>query len=99
LASEYVIEEAKRNLLAAEQLRKLDEYLEIVQTVPEVDPALACPIDLPDKDRPVLMAAIGAKSDYFITSDISHFGKYFGQTILGIHVCLARDYISTKIKQ
>lgn len=98
LASEYVIEEAKRNLSAAEQLQKLDEYLSLVQTVPEVDPTITCPINLPDKDRPVIMAAIGAKASYLITGDITHFGKYFGQTIMGVNICLARDYISAKIK-
>jgi len=98
LASEYVIEEAKRNLSTAKQLQKLDEYLSIVQTVPEVDPTVVCPLDLPDKDRPVIMAAIGAKAGYFITGDITHFGKYFGQTIMGVSICLARDYISTRIK-
>lgn len=96
LASEYVIEEAKRNLSTAKQLLKLDEYLTIVQTVPEVDPTIACPLELPDKDRPVIMAAINAKADYFITGDITHFGKYFGQTIMGVNICLARDYIFTK---
>jgi len=98
LASEYVIEEAKRNLSTAQQLQKLDEHLLIVQTVPEFDPTIACPIDLPDKDRPVIMAAIGAKADYLITGDITHFGKYFGQTIMGVNICLARDYISIKKK-
>jgi hypothetical protein len=75
-----------------------DEYLSIVHPVPEVDPTVAFPIDLPDKDRPVIMAAISAKAGYFITGDITHFGKYFGQTIMGVNICLARDYISTKIK-
>jgi uncharacterized protein len=98
LASEHIIEEAKRNLSATEQLQRLDEYLSIVHPVPEVDPTVTCPIDLPDKDRPVIMAAISAKAGYFITGDITHFGKYFGQTIMGVNICLARDYISTKIK-
>ena len=99
LASEYVIEEAKRNLSTSEQLQELEKYLSIVQTVPEVDPTIACPLDLPDKDRPVIMAAIGARARYFITGDITHFGKYFGQTIMGVNICLARDYISIKIKE
>jgi len=29
---------------------------------------------------------------------VTHFGKYFGKTIMGVKICLPRDYISTKIK-
>ena len=97
-ASRYVIEEAKRNLAEAKHIENLDEYSNNVYTVSEVDPELVCPVDLPDKDRPVLMAAISAEADYLITGDVTHFGKYFGKTIMGVKICLPRDYISTKIK-
>ena len=97
-ASRYVIEEAKRNLAEAKHIENLDEYSNNVYTVSEVDPELVCPVDLSDKDRPVLMAAISAEADYLITGDVTHFGKYFGKTIMGVKICLPRDYISTKIK-
>ncbi len=97
-ASRYVIEEAKRNLAEAKYIENLDEYSNNVYTISEVDPELVCPVDLPDKDRPVLMAAISAEADYLITGDVTHFGKYFGKTIMGVKICLPRDYISTKIK-
>jgi len=29
--------------------------------VPDVDPTIPCPIDLPEKDRPVLLTAISIK--------------------------------------
>lgn len=97
-SSRYVIEEAKRNLAEAKHIENLDEYSNNVYTVSEVDPELVCPVDLSDKDRPVLMAAISAEADYLITGDVTHFGKYFGKTIMGVKICLPRDYISTKIK-
>jgi predicted nucleic acid-binding protein len=92
-ASNYVVEEAKRNLLSSEQLRKLEAFLSMVQLVPEVDPNIPCPIDLPEKDRPVLLAAISIQADYLLTGDMIHFGKYFGQTVRGIKICLPRDYL------
>ena len=92
-ASNYVVEEAKRNLLSPEQLRKLEAFLSMVQLVPEMDPSIPCPVELPEKDRPVLLAAISIKANYLLTGDMIHFGKYFGQTVRGIKICLPRDYL------
>ena len=93
-ASNFVVEEAKRNLFHPEQMERLEGYLSEVRIVPEVDPTLSCPIDLPEKDRPVLMAAISIKADYLITGDSTHFGKYFGHTINGVKICRPRDYLA-----
>jgi len=92
-ATNYVVEEAKRNLLSPEQLRKLEAFLSMVQLVPDVDPSIPCPLELPEKDRPVLLAAISIKANYLLTGDRIHFGKYFGQTVRGIKICLPRDYL------
>ncbi len=92
-ASNYVVEETKRNLLSSEQLRKLEAFLSMVQLIPDVDPNIPCPIELPEKDRPVLLAAISVKANYLLTGDMIHFGKYFGQTVRGIKICLPRDYL------
>ena len=93
LASGFVIEEAKRNLSETNQLQRLEFSLSDVQLVLEADPGIECPIDLPDKDRPVFMAAVSARADYLITGDITHFGKYFGQTVMGVRICMLRDYL------
>jgi predicted nucleic acid-binding protein len=98
VASQYVIEEAKRNLDAQEHLDKLNGYLPKVSMVAEADPSIPCPIDLPDKDSPVLMAAITAKADYLLTGDVTHFGKYFGKSIMGVRISSARDYLLSKMK-
>jgi len=98
IASQYVIEEAKRNLDQQEHLDKLERCLSKVSIVAEADPSIPCPIDLPDKDSPVLIAAIAAKADYLLTGDVTHFGKYFGKTIMGIKISTARDYLLSKMK-
>jgi predicted nucleic acid-binding protein len=92
-ASNYVVEEAKRNLFSAEQLRSLEAFLSMVQLVPDFDPNIPCPIELPEKDRPVLLAAISIKADYLLTGDMIHFGKYFGQKVGGVKICLPRNYL------
>lgn len=92
-ASTYVVEEARRNLFDPAQIKKLEDYLSTVHIVPEVDPDLPCPIDLTEKDRPVLLAAISIKANYLITGDAIHFGKYFGRTVSGVKICRPRDYL------
>ena len=59
LVSRYVIEEARRNLRELEQIRRLDTRLRSALVVPE-SPADRCPVDLPDKDRPIFSAAAAA---------------------------------------
>jgi predicted nucleic acid-binding protein len=98
LASRYVIEEAKKNLNTSDQLKNLEACLSDVQIVIEADQSIICPIDLPPKDIPVLMAAISAKADYLITGDMVHFGKYFGRSIMGVRIMMARDYVLSKTK-
>lgn len=96
LASEYVIKGAERNLHTTQHIKSLNTYLDSVQIVPEADQTLPCPIELPEKDRPVFMAAAIAKADFLITGDITHFGEYFGQIHLGVNISTARDYLRSK---
>ena len=94
-ASDYVVEEARRNLIHPEQMEKLEAYLSNIQIIPEVDPQIPCPIELPEKDQPVLLSAISIKANYLITGDTIHFGKYFGKTVNGVKICRPRDYFSS----
>jgi predicted nucleic acid-binding protein len=94
LASGYVVEEGRRNLADPEQIKKLDTLLATVQIVAEVDPQVPCPIDLPEKDRPVLLAAISARADFFLTGDVTHFGKFLGKSAGGVKICRPRYYLN-----
>lgn len=93
LTSQYVIEKAKRNLRCSDHLRKLEKRLPIIDVVLEADSRMRCPVELPKKIRAVLMAAISAKADYFLTGDTENYGKYRGQTIMGVKILTARDYL------
>ncbi len=96
LASQYVTEEAKRNLEEPHLLERLNHFLNSVQIFPEVGSGIPCAIDLPEKDCPVLLAAMAAKADYLLTGDVTHFGKYFGKTVSGVNICRPGDYLSDK---
>jgi predicted nucleic acid-binding protein len=93
-ASNFAVEEGKRNLFHPEQKKRLEDYLSEVQIMPEVGPSLPRPIELAEKDRPVLMAAISIKADYLTTGDSTHLGEYFGQTVIGVKICRPRDYLT-----
>ncbi len=93
-ASNYIVEEARRNLSLPEQIEKLKDCLLNVQIVPDVDPSVPCPIELREKDRPVLLAAISTKANYLLTGDTVHFGKYFGIMVNGVRICSPRDYLA-----
>lgn len=38
-------------------------------------------------------AAVSIKANYLLTGDMIHFGKYFGQIVRGITICLPRNYL------
>ena len=99
IASQYVIEEAKRNLDRQEQQEVLNRLLAEVRVVPEADPTILCPIPLAEKDRPVLMAALSSEADYLVTGDVTHFGKYFGKTIRNLRICRPRDFFNILSKR
>ena len=84
LASRYVVDEAQRNLSSVSQQDRLTELLLDVILVSDVDPSLPCMAKLPDKDRPVLLAAIQSKATFLLTGDLRHFGKYRGKTFQGV---------------
>lgn len=91
IASRYVVEEARRNLDKAHHRIALEKCLSQVKLVPEADPGISCPIPLPEKDRPVLMAAVIARADRLVTGDLLHFGPFFGQRIQGVLICRLKD--------
>lgn len=86
----YVVEEARRNLAikGADGLAALDTLLPrmIQAALHAVDPALAASLPLPEKDRPVLIAAIRAGCEALVTGDRTHFGSFYGRTIEGVKV-------------
>lgn len=87
-ADAYVIEEARRNVLAKapDAMPVLERVLSRVETpaVRRVDSALEASLPLPSKDRPVLAAAILDACDALVTGDRTHFGSLYGRTIHGV---------------
>lgn len=89
-ADGYVLEEARRNLhaKAPDGLRALEAI------VAEIRVAEAHPADvghgfsakLPEKDRPVLAAAVRLGCEALVTGDRTHFGALYGKAVAGVAI-------------
>lgn len=91
LTSTYAAEEARVNLSAREQQLRLAELLEGMQIVTGIS-SLPAGVDLPEKDRPILQAALHARATHLLTGDKQHFGRYFGRRLAGVRVLPPADY-------
>ncbi len=96
LTSAYAVEEARRNLDTAERRSNLDELLETVHVSNAlVDPAEHPEIGvsgLPDKDLPIMRAAVAAKATHLLTGDRKHFGHLFGEKVAGVLIIRPADH-------
>ncbi len=86
ITSAYAYEEARRNLPTAQQRKDLEQLCASMDMVAATSLELHLPPDihLPEGDRPILSAAIGADATHLLTGDVKDFGRYYGQTIEGV---------------
>ncbi len=96
-ADAYVVTEARRNLAA-----KGPEALDVLNTLlADLQIAAATPaaeqsgdLDwLPEKDRPVLAAAMRLGCEVLVTGDRTHFGPGYGQTFGGVTIHSPRSLV------
>ena len=92
-SSRYALEEARINLAQDVQRRRLTRLSRSIRLFDAVPRELPPDLSLPDKDVPVLLAAIEAKATHLITGDIRHFGPYFGRGIEGILMLTPSEYL------
>jgi uncharacterized protein len=95
ITSDYAVREAASNLPGAEHQRRLDGLVKRVKRDPQVSATSALPhgVILPEKDIPILQAAIGAGADVLLTGDVTHFGRYFRKRVGGVRVLQPADFL------
>jgi uncharacterized protein len=98
----YVTEEARRNLAAKApgSLADLEALLSRLRTqgTQHADAALEATLPLPEKDRPVLAAAIRHGCAALVTGDRSHFGALYGKTLHGVAIHSPRSLADALLK-
>lgn len=97
-SSGFAIEEARRNIAAKYEqcLERLDELIEKVTKVPQPAPRKTL-IDLPEKDRPIFLAAQAAQATHLLTGDLQHFGPHMNRPRKsgGIVIQTTADYLAS----
>jgi uncharacterized protein len=94
-SSSYAIEEARRNLAAAEQRERLQHLVEALEVV-ETLPAARFQTTLSEKDQPILAAAVAGRATHLITGDVKHFGEFFGKVLAGVLVLPPAAYLDSR---
>ncbi len=103
LTSDYAVEEARRNLTGHDRLERLQGLIgatEIVSSRPEhfLSPGRLSKVNLPEKDQPILAAAIAARATHLLTGDKRHFGRWIGKRLLGVLIQSPAQYLEKKTK-
>jgi uncharacterized protein len=100
VTSDYAFVEANRNLETEAQRSRLDDLMMNIEICAEIPPTgiLFTDVQLPEKDIPILVAAIESRATHLITGDKRHFGFLFGQMVHGVFICTPRAYLQTRNK-
>ena len=100
ITSECALEEARRNLKPGLPRARLAELASSMKTVPgAVEWPLPEVIELAEKDRPILAAAISAGATHLLTGDLTHVGRYFGEVIEGVLVLPPALFLRERLRR
>lgn len=95
-SSRYAVEEARVNLTEDAQKRRLARLTQGLQLFEALSHELPRGVGLPEKDRPILLAALAAQATHLITGDLRHFEPYFGKTVEGILILTPAAYLKKR---
>lgn len=97
LSSAFAIAEAQRNIAAKYPscAARLETVLAKLSVVGQPSP-VAIGISLPEKDRPIYIAALACRATHLLTGDRHHFGRHMNrpQATGGIVIQTVADYLA-----
>lgn len=96
-SSRYALEDARINLTDDFQRQRLLELARDFQFFEPTGHELPSTIALPEKDAPILLAAIEARAHFLLTGDFRHFGRYFGRKVCGVTILPPARYLSIRL--
>ena len=99
VVSRYALEEAARNIAlkfpeCVAEFNSLIPSLLLVAEPSQAEIQLAAARRLPEKDLPILAAAIAARASALVTGDRRDFGHLYGTTIEGVAVLTPAEAVA-----
>ena len=95
-SSRYAMGEARVNLGEASQRDQLERLCRPVHLVDATSARLPPGTPLPEKDKPILAAAIEARATHLLTGDVRDFGRLLGKIIAGVLIQLPGEYLKER---
>jgi predicted nucleic acid-binding protein len=96
LTSTLAVEEVRRNLdiKFPASMARLESILSKIGVISSAS-GPACPIDLPEKDRPIFLTAVKCRATHLLTGDIRHFGRFLSDPsrTAGIAIMTVADFL------
>lgn len=103
VTSAYAVEEARRNLATGERRSDLGGLLEAVRVSNLLaDPTAYPEIEasgLPEKDLPILRAAVASGATYLVTGDRKHFGDLLAEEVAGVLVLRPAELLAMRTEK
>jgi predicted nucleic acid-binding protein len=99
VTSRYALEEARRNLETREQRQRLEELVQALEVLTGSTAERGLAVELSEKDRPILLGAIGSQASHLVTGDFTHFGRYFGKRVEGVLIVTPSEYLRGRRKK
>jgi uncharacterized protein len=87
---------ARVNLIERDQRTRLGTLLKQVE-VSDLLAALPAHVELPEKDRPILQAAIAAHATHLLTGDKRDFGRLFGKRVEGVLILPPAEFFARRV--
>jgi len=86
VTSDFATEEARRNVQLKRQAwaKNLDRLIDQIQVVPSIQFNL--PVELSDKDQPILCTAIHCRCQYLVTGDRKDIGYLYDYMVEGVTI-------------
>jgi predicted nucleic acid-binding protein len=93
VTSPYAIAEVWRHIGQSAQGLRFEELIAATKMVSDADSGFVPEsIQLAEKDRPILAAAIAASADYLITGDSNHFERLYG-SVSGVRIISPSEFL------
>jgi predicted nucleic acid-binding protein len=94
VTSPYAVTEVRRHIKLSAQSVRFDKLIAATKMVSDSDSGFVPEsIQLAEKDRPILAAAIAASVDYLITGDKSHLAHLYGSRVSGVRIISPSEFL------